>query len=60
VTKRITANAPTRLGDLIELWAQHEGQSVSSLAVDLLQKAIDQAKKDGQIPKTVLEQWEGK
>ena len=50
MSKRIQVTVPDRLAEELEKWADYDGRPVSNLCAYLLERAVSEAKREG-------EQW---
>ncbi len=46
MTKRIQVTLPNRLADDLQKWADYDGRPLSNLAAYLLERAVNEAKKE--------------
>lgn len=49
MSKRVSVTVPDRTHELLEIWAEVEGTSLSDLASYILRRAVDEAEGQGKI-----------
>ncbi|MEA5498318.1 hypothetical protein VB834_15060 [Limnoraphis robusta Tam1] len=50
MSKRVFITLPDSVYDTLERWANHQGRPVANLAAYIVEKALEEAEREGKIP----------